>query len=452
MENSIAEICIVGLGPAGLGAALRLADSPMAQSTLCFEAGVPVEEKFCSILRGSPCRRVEPCQMISGVGGSSVLSGGKVSDFPAGRAMEPFTGGQLQLKECLSSALAIFSRYVPLDFEPVSPALAQKCLQNYASVGFEFRYYPAYRYRQADLLRGYSRMIERIVNAGISVHLHTKVTQIIRENNCFVVTTRTGSGVHTHRCRRVLIAGGRLAGNLLQSLNGALDLGGGTRPFDVGVRLEFPTEIWPDIDECHKDLKLHFGNARTFCVCKDGWIAPYRIDGIFLTEGHSEPGSSTGMTNLAVTLREKPSTDFQIFDAIRQQLKTSSYTRPVRQRFQDFLENRTSVKPFDYDSSISFWSSGNLNDCFPDRLSETVRGAVSYFASRLIPKPSWSRVTVFGPELDQYWSRYPLRLGFQTNTPDLFIIGDASGHFRGILQAFCSGLTCANMLSEARHE
>jgi uncharacterized FAD-dependent dehydrogenase len=294
-------------------------------------------------------------------------------------------------------------------------------------------------------------MIERIITSGISVHLRTEVTQITRENNGFVVATRSGSGVHTHRCRVVLIAGGRRAGHFMQSLNGTLDLGGTTRPYDLGVRLEFPTEIWPDIDKCHKDLKLHFGNARTFCVCKDGWIAPYRIDGIFLTEGHSEPGSSTGMTNLAVTLREEPSSDCQVFEAIRQQLKKSSYTRPVRQRLQDFLENRPSVEPFDNDSSISFWSTGNLNDCFPDRLSETVRSAVSYFASRLIPTPSWSRVSVFGPELDQYWSRYPLRLGFQAATPNLFIIGDASGHFRGILQAFCSGLTCANMLTEAQH-
>jgi hypothetical protein len=237
----------------------------------------------------------------------------------------------------------------------------------------------------------------------------------------------------------------------MQSLNGALDLGGTTRPFDVGVRLEFPTHIWPDIDECHKDLKLHFGKARTFCLCKDGWIAPYRTNGIFLTEGHSEPGSSTGMTNLAVTLREEPTTGSQILEAISQQLKTNSYTRPVRQRLQDFLENRISGEPFEHDSSISFWSSGNLNHCFPDPLSETVRSAVSYFASRLIPKPSWSRVSVFGPELDQYWFRYPLHLGFQTSTPGLFVLGDASGHFRGILQAFCSGLTCANMLSEARH-
>jgi uncharacterized FAD-dependent dehydrogenase len=390
--------------------------------------------------------------MVSGVGGSSVLSGGKVSGFPAGRAMEPFTGGERELKECLSSALTIFNRYVPLEFEPVAPNLTQEFLQNYASLGFQFRYYPAYRYRQSSLLHGYSGMLERIVNSGISVHLRTKVTQITREADGFLVTTRSESGVRTYRCRRVLIAGGRNASTLMERLNAALDLGGSTRPFDVGVRLEFPTEIWPDIDQCHKDLKLHFGNARTFCVCKDGWIAPYRVNGIFLTEGHSEPGSSTGMTNLAVTVREKPSTnDFQILEAIRQRLNSSSQTRPVRQRLQDFLENRTTANSFPCDSSISFWSSGNLNDCFPDRLSDTVRSAVSYFTSKLIPEPSWSRVSVFGPELDQYWSRYALRLGFETNTPGLFIIGDASGHFRGILQAFSSGLTCANMLSEARH-
>ena len=89
------DICIVGLGPAGLGIALRLADMPNLR-ILCVDSGPRAQDRHCSILQAKPCRWATPCEMITGLGGASLLSGGKLSLYPAGRSMAPLVGGYHQ--------------------------------------------------------------------------------------------------------------------------------------------------------------------------------------------------------------------------------------------------------------------------------------------------------------------------------------------------------------------
>ena len=85
MKNTF-DVCIVGLGPAGLGVALRLAATPNIRM-LCVDSGPGVENRYCSLLEDGPCRWARPCEMISGLGGAALLSGGKLSLYPAGRSM-----------------------------------------------------------------------------------------------------------------------------------------------------------------------------------------------------------------------------------------------------------------------------------------------------------------------------------------------------------------------------
>src|SRR5438552_3487777 len=92
------KVCVIGLGPAGLGAALRFARSTLANAVLCIDAGVAASAKYCTIQQRKGCRKVQPCQMTSGVGGSSLLSGGKISGFPAGRNLS-YAAGTLEAAE-----------------------------------------------------------------------------------------------------------------------------------------------------------------------------------------------------------------------------------------------------------------------------------------------------------------------------------------------------------------
>jgi uncharacterized protein len=435
-----AEFCIVGLGPAGLGAALSLSHKEL----ICVEAGVAAEERFCTILQHRACRRAEPCQITGGVGGSAILSGGKISTFPAGTAMEKPAGKNLQRN--LDDALEKFAHYVPLIAPDESKEIIESQKLYFEERGFAFRYYPAYRYRHADIVNGCRTMLREIESAGGTIRLQTEIKSICRaENGNYRIFARSKQGDAEFVVRKVVIACGRSGVELMKTVSRELNLREQHQRCDVGVRLEFASSLWPHIDEAHKDLKLHFGNARTFCVCKEGSLAPYRVGDIFLVEGHSDPDDRTGYTNFAITIRlaeTEPNAD-AVFEAIRMRLSALSSGRPIRQLLADYLANRDSViVPADSPSSISFWRWGNANACLPEPQCSQLRNAVRHFAERLLPVSAHAQISVYAPELDYYWPRFQIRSGFASASPGVFLVGDACGHFRGILQAFCSGVLC----------
>lgn len=444
MTQPIADVCIVGLGPAGLGASLRLAESSIAKGVICIEAGVGADLKTCSIMEGKGCRFVQPCQIVTGVGGSSLLSGGKISLFPAGRALTSILGSEDLARERLLHAFELFSEYVRLLAPGVESGTIQKCSTFFANKGFQFRYYDSYRYRLTDLVAGYEKMLTKIRACGISIKLETEVEAIEPIDEGFRIRWNSHGNKSELLSKRIVLAIGRAGKELMGEVDASLHLDGRPRDCDVGVRLEFPTSVWPDIDECHKDLKLHFLNARTFCVCKDGLLAPYRLDDIFLLEGHADPDVKTGFTNLAITIRSPGISGEQAFGEVRKRLLALSNGKPVRQSLLGFLNKEQQGDETEkYTSSISYWQWGSIRDCFPDSVYAEIYEAVAYFASRLLPNESLRKVSVYAPEMDYYWPEFPLHKGFVSNNSRAYVIGDSAGQFRGILQAFCSGLESA---------
>ncbi len=454
MEIS-AEVCIVGLGPAGLGVASELAGTRHASKVVCVEAGVDADKRFCTVLEGGACRRAEPCQITSGVGGAAVLSAGKVSALPAGRALVQILGDESRAVAALDEGLERFKQYVPLQNPDRSKPVIAQAAAEYSKYGFDFRYYDAYRYNRRDLVSGIDAMVSKMRQAGTSVLTESRVQTVEARHGGYDVYLAGPTGESRVRSTSVVIAGGRTAYRLISAVVGKLELGAGWSYPDVGVRLEFPTEIWPEIDRAHNDLKLHFGSSRTFCVCKDGWLAPYRVGDFFLLEGYSEPNERSGFTNLAVTVREPSPTGTQhepLLDAIGTRLRSRSHGKPVRQRLSDYLKHvrsetrgpRRSVER----SSVILYNWGNVEDCFPEAINSHIREAVTYFSQRLLPPSEYNSISVFAAELDYYWPQVQVDRTFQSNRVGLYFVGDAVGRFRGILQAFASGLVAAQSIRD----
>lgn len=383
------------------------------------------------------------------------MSGGKISAFPAGRAMSEIIGSEAGARERLEKGFDLFHEFVPL----ISPSASQEArvhaTQQYLHKGFVFRYYDAYLYHQTDLVTGYGRMLAELNLSGVPVHLDTLVTKVEATEHGYRISGSSRSGPVEFFSRQIVLAVGRYGSELVQRMDSVFHLGGQPNRCDVGVRLEFPSAAWPDIDDCHNDLKLHFGEARTFCVCKDGYLAPYRHGDIFLLEGHSEPEGSSGFTNLAVTLRQ-PSNAGTVQPAllpdVRQRLLAQTCGKPVRQRLADFLAGRPSQPRakgrVGEPASISYWDWGSASACFPGEVARAIRDAVNYLTARLIPEDAHSSVYVFAPEMDYYWPRLPVGHDFGSQKAGLYLVGDCSGQFRGILQAFSSGHACAESIAE----
>ena len=392
------------------------------------------------MLDEGPCRWARPCEMISGLGGASVLSGGKLSLFPAGRSMAPFVGGRVQTRALLTDALNTIGEYVPLVPPPAGTSL-DAAERDFRGAGFVFRHYASYRYRRSDLVSGIRNMGAYVESFGHEVMLLTTVDDIVPAGDQFSLTLRTGHQTRVVGASRVVLATGRSGAGLMSRLATQFPGVGHLGRYDVGVRLEFPYECWREIDRNHNDLKLEFGGARTFCVCTNGSLAPYRVDDSFLLEGYSEPARTTGLTNLGIVIRvrdRKP----EFFRDILDRVAALSGGRPVRESLPAYLGTGTAANP-EVHSSITFWRPGRISMCYPADVASSIRVAVDQFAKAFLPRAEWDRVAVFAPEVDYYWPTMETHADFRTTVERVFMVGDATTRFRGILQALASGLHAA---------
>ena len=81
------DICLIGLGPAGIGFLSSL-DEEMLKKSVCFEKGN--NNTICTCHTNSKCSECDSCNIVSGIGGASRFSCGKISNFPAGSGLLPF--------------------------------------------------------------------------------------------------------------------------------------------------------------------------------------------------------------------------------------------------------------------------------------------------------------------------------------------------------------------------
>jgi len=449
------QVCIVGLGPAGIGAALTFFDSSLSTRVLCLDAGNHPGIRSCSILQGGSCTKEEPCQMISGFGGCSLLGGGKISTFPAGSRLASVLGSKELTKRRLSEALSLISNYLSLQKPDVTANDIKDAKALFAKLGFEYRYYDAYLFDQEELRRAYQEVFSQLNSAGMSLLLNTKLIRIDPKEDGFKLVAKQGEERITIFTKYLVLGVGRLGRSFLKSLNAKSGLNGKENQLDIGVRLEFPTDLYPEVTRYHNDLKLLFEDARTFCVSKNGRIAPYFLEDVFFTEGHFNSRLESGFTNIGIMIRLRPSKQNEVI--LNEVKKRTLYisNKPVSQGLLGYLsidtKDHSYESPRAFQSSISFRVQGNVNQCFPYFISARIKEAVSYFSSRLLPKDRWGEVNVFAPEVDYGGLSFPINSDFST-IPRMYLIGDCTGRFRGILQALCSGMVCAESIIGAENE
>lgn len=443
------RICIVGMGPAGIGVALALSESNLASKVLCLEAGKEPKLRGCSVLQNRDCSHEDPCQMISGFGGCSLLGGGKISTLPAGENLVAVVGSRVLVERKLTEAFERLDAHLSLRGCAVSLKQKRAAACYYRGLGFDYRYYDSFLYDPEELRDTYTRLLGQLGSAGTQVLLATSLVTVEQgDDHLRLVAARSGKTI-TISTEYLVLGLGRMGQHVLAHLNRKLGWRGKPNKLDVGVRLEFPTSLFPGIDEHHNDLKLHFGKARTFCVCKDGWIAPYASDNVLFLDGHRDLRHTTGFTNLAIVVRFGPSKqNGAVVDEIRTRMLALSNGKPVCQALQTYLGARATGGDYRSStrSSISHWQWGEIDRCFPRPIARRVKESVRYFASRLLPRNGWPSVNVFAPEVGYGGLCFPVRSDFSVS-PRTYLVGECTGRFHGILQAFCSGLICAESIT-----
>lgn len=431
---------VVGFGPAGMFAALLLAQC--GQNPIVLERGMPVEERERSVTRFWKDRVLDPESNVQfGEGGAGTFSDGKLT-----------TGtGDGRIRKVLE--------------ELVRSGAPEEIL------------YEAKPHIGTDKLPGVVRSIrERVIALGGEVRFSTKAEGfLLREGKLTGLRLRTPSGEEVLECSQVILAVGHSARDTFEELH-RLGLPMEAKAFSVGARIEHPASLidraqygafagHPALGAADYKLSCHLENGRgvyTFCMCPGGYVtgAASELGGV-VTNGMS-PWARDGKNSNAALLvgvtpedygQEGPLAGIGFQRRIEQaafRLAGGDYSAPA-QRVADFLagvpsKSFGSVAPT-YEPGVALT---DLTHCLPGFVADSMRAALPILGRRLRGFDDGDAVLT-APETR---SSSPVRVlrGDNCQSPlaqGLYPCGEGAGYAGGIVSAAVDGLRCAEAVMAA---
>lgn len=445
------HVTIIGAGPAGLFAALELA--PHCTVTVV-EEGLEPLKRNCPISVKNSCMNCNPCHVTSGVGGAGALSDGKLNlTYKIGGEPTSLKRTPEEIQELINYIDQIF-----LEFGAGSELFGtnEKSLEwlkrKASSNSIEF-ISGKQRHMGTDKTRLIiSTFYEHLRNEGVKFQVKTKVEDISRADGGFLLQTSKGDMT----CDYVLAAPGRAGAYWLR--NKANKLGAKSRygPIDVGLRVEFPAEIYARIEKVMYDAKFHLYTktyddfVRTFCTNPHGFVTVEKYESFILVNGDARKDVKSDNTNLAVLSRVEltdPVEDTTEYGrSIARLANTIGGGKPILQRYKDLIRGKRStwsrISRALISPTLKDVTPGDVAMALPNRIVKNMIEAVERLDA-VIEGIASDSTLLYAPEIKFYDTMYEVTRDLETEVPGFFVAGDASGYSRGIIYASVTGIIAA---------
>lgn len=425
---------IVGMGPAGLFAALFLARNGIPSVIL--ERGQPVDQRTKDVSTFWTGGRLNPASNVQfGEGGAGTFSDGKLTtnthDHRIGAVLQEFVAH--------GAPEEIFWQQKP-------------------HVG-------------TDILRHVVRNIrDELLNLGCEIRFNTQFSGL-RSNNGVLTGALVQSGNQevVLDCDTLILAPGHSARDTFRMLqiSGVVMEG---KPFAIGCRIEHSQAVisesqygplWHKLPPADYKLACHLPNGRsafTFCVCPGGQVVAAASEtGGVVTNGMSVHARDGKNINGGFLVGVSPA-DFGPgpLDGISFQERWeqaafhaggASYHAPA-QMVGDFLAGRTSTALSGIQATYCPGvTPGQLDNCLPDYVTDTLRSALSVFDKKLHGFAD-GRALLTGVETR---SSSPVRIlrdqSFQSSLRGLYPCGEGAGYAGGITSAAVDGIRVAEAVA-----
>jgi uncharacterized FAD-dependent dehydrogenase len=435
------DVAIIGAGPAGLFAAQELVGSGL--NVLLVDRGK------------KPGLRSDIC---FGVGGAGAFSDGKLN-LTSKIGGDPSSIGQDEriIQAYIDKVDATFTSFgAPEKYSGEDEEALARLKQTASSYGIEFISGRQRHMGTSHVRQVIGRFYDHLVDHGILASTENRIEHIERMDEGFLL-----SGDEEIKAKFVLAAPGRAGAYWLREEASRLGIATEYGPIDVGIRVEFPAEIYTPIEQVMYDAKLRVRTAsyddmvRTFCTNPRGFVVKETYDDFTLVNGHAENEEKTENTNLAllshIELTDPVEDTTEYGRAIAKLATTIGGGRPIIQRLKDLKNGHRStldrLRRVTISPTLTDVTPGDISMALPDRVVTNLVEGLEQL-NNILPGLTADNTFLYAPEIKFYDTRYPVSPAMETAVPGFYVAGDASGHCRGIVYSAVSGMIAARNIKE----
>jgi uncharacterized FAD-dependent dehydrogenase/anti-anti-sigma regulatory factor len=388
------DVIIIGAGPAGLAAGSVLNEGKIHY--LILEKGNDL------VLRDAN----NPKDVSSGIGGGGLFSDGKLS-FPPSASNLWLQLNSDTIKDSyiyLSNILNNLNINIP-SFENVWVE-KQETYMNTQKKEF-----------MSIVLNNFMR--NRVLNFFYDINAkniitNCCVTTITKNNDYYVLTSNTQQEFY---CKKIIISSGKFGNKLLEGID-YNDSNKFMNKIEIGIRVESKLNAFIPYSSPSTDYKLiekieNGVEFRTFCCCRDGAVIKSEFDN-YISYNGTNTHLVTDTSNIGLLIR---ATDIKstFYHEMNNLLKHKIY--PFNVPIKIFIENK------------DIYIGEKCDAILKDKLAKILN----------FKNSDINFCHVYGPEIE-YVGKY---MTFDKNlnvSKNIWIAGDVSGNFRGLMAALVSGI------------
>lgn len=427
------EVAIIGAGPAGLFAALKLIE--LGFKPVIFERGKDVRARRRDLAALNKKHIVNPeSNYCFGEGGAGTYSDGKLYTRSTKRGD-------------VDSILRTFIQF---------GANADIAVDAHPHIGTN---------KLPDIIVA---MRQQIIDCGGEVHFNSKLTNLFAEKNCIAGIEINSN--ETYKVSNLILATGHSARDIFQLLQ-RKNLEIEAKEFALGIRIEHP-QLLIDQIQYHCESRSEYlppaaykwveqvenRGVYSFCMCPGGIIAPCATDvEEVVTNGWSPSKRNNPFANSGVVVSIKP-TDWKAFE---------NHEALAAMEFQRSIEHAAWISGGKKQSApaqrVNDFLKGKVSNSLPDCSYQP--GIISSDLRKVLPEIVWRNLEIglkqFGKKMPRYLSEEAVMVGVESRTSSpvriprnaetlqhtqlvgLYPCGEGAGYAGGIVSAAIDGEKCA---------
>ncbi len=302
--------------------------------------------------------------------------------------------------------------------------------------------------KSSELIHG---LIEQLKALHVDVALHTEVEELIKDKKEIVL--KDGRLISFEN---IIIASGRADYDWVQTQMDTIGVTYSDNIVDIGVRVETKEKNYPIVKDYY-DPKILFPNkVRTFCTNSGcAHIVREKYKGYYSVNGHSlskenKPNNLVNFAMLKTIRLTQPVVSGQQFGKILGEMVMQlSGGSVIMQRVGDFrLGSRSKKETFnsdlyDFEPTLKSAVAADLSLSMPAKILRDIWKSLKMLDT-IIPGILHPSTIIYYPEIKTYSNR-PAFIDDNFMVKDgYYIIGDGAGTSRGITGAWASGIRAAN--------